>query len=332
MSDDEDYQQAALKALEAHQKAFENQFAPPPSKSAREDQSSDDSHDSDNSDDGKSSDDNNDNDDGSIQSFDSDDDIIGSDTAAQVDDLFNVGKLKGKGKQKEDSAPRNAPNEPQVVVFGEQAGASAPSTRDRDSKRAQKAFMSSKVNKVQQGPSEGTKSKQRKPSQMSDADRSNIENDKELEQLLHSQLFTARENTKNMKAGDKMRMYEGRLLEIAGKADVGRGAAKLKKAEHKKASGVVRTGLEKHDKEMKVNELQHAKDLGVYDKSLKHLYEGAEGKSKATKRSFGSLNADRDNKRQKGLSMGVGKFKNGMLSISKAEIDSVNSQPKRRGK
>lgn len=167
---------------------------------------------------------------------------------------------------------------------------------------------------------------------MSDADGSNIENDKELEQLLHSQLFTARENTKNMKAGDKMRMYEGRLLEIAGKADVGRGAAKLKKAEHKKASGVVRTGLEKHDKEMKVNELQRAKDLGVYDKSLKHLYEGAEGKSKATKRSFGSLNADRDNKRQKGLSMGVGKFKNGMLSISKAEIDSVNSQPKRRGK
>lgn len=94
MSDDEDYQQAALKALEAHQKAFENQFAPPPSKSAREDQSSDDSHDSDNSDDGKSSHDNNDNDDGSIQSFDSDDDIIGSDTAAQVDDLFNVGKRK----------------------------------------------------------------------------------------------------------------------------------------------------------------------------------------------------------------------------------------------
>ena len=167
---------------------------------------------------------------------------------------------------------------------------------------------------------------------MNEADRTNLQHDKELEQLLHSQLFTSREHTSKMSAGDRMRMYEGRLLEIAGKAAIGSGASQLKKSEHKKASGAVRTGLEKHDKDMKKLELQRAKDMGIYDKSLKHLYEGAQGKSKATKRAFGSVNADRDNKRSKGLGMGVGSFRNGMLNISKSEIDSVNAQPRRRGK
>lgn len=83
MSDDEDYQQAALKALEAHQKAFESQFAPPSSATASQ-----------SAEEVEVSEDSDDDDEGSIRSFDSDDDIIGSNTGAEVDDLFNVGRCK----------------------------------------------------------------------------------------------------------------------------------------------------------------------------------------------------------------------------------------------
>ncbi|TIC47781.1 hypothetical protein E3Q05_04381 [Wallemia mellicola] len=315
MSDDEDYRKAALKALEA---TLESQFAAPSDNHLSDEALSDDDGQDDNTEPNE-------------EEFDSDDDIIGESTAAEVDELFSLGKNKGKAKEINDDTNKKLQNQPEVVVFGENTSSSAP--RDKDSKRAQKAFMSSKIDKVQKGPSQNTNAKQRKPiSELSEIDKTNLENDKELEHLLHSQLFTMPENTKNMKAGDKMRMYEGRLLEIAGKAKLGSGAANLKKKEHKNASGLIRTGLERREKEVKQNELQRAKDLGIYDKSLKHVYEDAESGKKSVKRSFGNVNADRDNKRQKGLGMGVGKFKNGMLTISKSEIDSVNSQPKRKGK
>ena len=150
--------------------------------------------------------------------------------------------------------------------------------------------------------------------------------------LLHSQLFTSRENTKNMKSGDKMRLLQGRLLELAGKADLGQGSSKLKQKEHNNAAGKIRVGLERRQDELKEHEITQAKELGIYDKSLKHIYGNDKNNKSNNKRSFGNLNADRDGKRQKGLGMGVGKFKNGMLTLSKNEIEKVNSQPRRRGK
>ena len=76
MSDDEDYRKAALKALEA---TLESQFAAPS-----------DNHPSDEAvSDGDSQDDNAE---PNEEEFDSDDDIIGESTAAEVDELFSLGK------------------------------------------------------------------------------------------------------------------------------------------------------------------------------------------------------------------------------------------------
>ena len=133
MSDDEDYKAAALKALYAHQ---QSQFADALPSEASDD---DDSH-------------------SDAESFDSDDDILAASTSAtpahtttadEVDDLFSVGSShasakKGKGKQRvneEDAHGKQKLKQPQVVVFGQQPGSTTTSTRDRDGKRAQKAFM-----------------------------------------------------------------------------------------------------------------------------------------------------------------------------------------------
>lgn len=73
-------------------------------------------------------------------------------------------------------------------------------------------------------------------------------------------------------------------------------------------------GLEAKKKERQHKKLQMAKDLGIYDKSLRHLYVDTKEKK-------------RD--RNPGITNGIGKMRGAMLTISKREIDRVNRQGKK---
>lgn len=75
----------------------------------------------------------------------------------------------------------------------------------------------------------------------------------------------------------------------------------------------MRLGMDKKQKERDQKKLQEAKDIGIYDKSLKHLY------AAATK--------EKDRKpRDRGIGSGIGKMKGSTLVLSKTEIKRVERQ------
>ena len=68
----------------------------------------------------------------------------------------------------------------------------------------------------------------------------------------------------------------------------------------------VKLSLDESRKQKGIKKLQEAKDMGIYDKSLKHLYV----KSKEKKR-------DRD----PGITNGIGRMKGATLTINKSDIE-----------
>ena len=118
--DDEEYQKA-LKALEAHNKAFEEKFAPKSDSNVVNHIDNDDS----------SGDSNNYNYD------DDDDDDDEYDTNDEVEDLFNNNNKSNKNKIDDDNQQSNKP-QPEVIVFGEPGTSHGNS---KDLKREKKAFM-----------------------------------------------------------------------------------------------------------------------------------------------------------------------------------------------
>lgn len=73
----------------------------------------------------------------------------------------------------------------------------------------------------------------------------------------------------------------------------------------------LKLSLDKAKKEKDMKRLQEAKDLGIYDKSLKHLYV----KTKAKKR-------DRD----PGITNGIGRMKGATLTINKSDLERIKRQ------
>ncbi|KAJ1311041.1 hypothetical protein OPQ81_009546 [Rhizoctonia solani] len=219
-------------------------------------------------------------------------------------------KLADKsGVQKPTSSPApsvSISKEPDVVVFDARAGTSSqPLVRGKG-----KGFMSSKIHHVQSGS-------QSKPSQPDDSDEesdqeaSNARNDKLLHELVHSQLLSNPNAFDPKKgSGKRSRLVAGRLLELADDAKVGRGAEVLKAKENSRHAKRVRLGLMDRAKEREAKALEEAKTLGNYHPSIKKNFDA-----------LGSGGAKR--KRERGLALGIGKFRNGALTLSKNDIKSV---------
>ncbi|KAG8701775.1 hypothetical protein FRC08_003896 [Ceratobasidium sp. 394] len=91
---------------------------------------------------------------------------------------------------------------------------------------------------------------------------------------------------------------------------VGQGAVSLVAKEQARHAQRVRIGLREKAKEREAKALEEAKALGNYHPSIKRNF--------AT---FGSKAAKQ--RRQRGLALGIGKFRNGALSLSKDELRSV---------
>ncbi|CAE6522002.1 unnamed protein product [Rhizoctonia solani] len=208
---------------------------------------------------------------------------------------------------------------PNVVVFDARAGTSSqPLVRGKG-----KGFMSSKIHHVQS-------ESQPKPSQPEDSDAesdqeiSNTKNDKLLHELVHSQLLS-NPHAFDAKQGSakRSRTMAGRLLELADDAKLGRGAEALKTKENSRHAKRVRLGLLDKAKQREAKALEEAKALGNYHPSIKNNFDN-----------LSSGGAKR--RRERGLALGIGKFRNGALTLSKNDIRSVEgavpSTGSRKGK
>ncbi|KAI0751323.1 hypothetical protein C8Q80DRAFT_1156638 [Daedaleopsis nitida] len=196
--------------------------------------------------------------------------------------------------------------EPAVVVFTE-AGSSSVITKGSKS-----GFMSSKVTKLTQETAKPSKKKT--SSEDEDDDMTNAQNDALLHRLVHTKLLSGSLNPDlDLKPAQKKKALAGRVMEAAGKVKLGKGEAAVRQAEHNRAAKHVRDGLLEKKKERQQKELEEAKHLGNYHPTLKTLYDASSSKTDYRKR-------------DRGLKMGVGSFKGGILRLGKSEISAVEGR------
>ncbi|EPQ59299.1 hypothetical protein GLOTRDRAFT_70611 [Gloeophyllum trabeum ATCC 11539] len=175
--------------------------------------------------------------------------------------------------------------------------------------------MSSKVSKLTQDVTDHRKKLSTTAEE--NEERTNAENDAELRRLIHTKLLSGSLNPElDMKPAQRRKALEGRLLELAGEVKLGKGEKSVKTAERNKAAQKVRLGMLSKQKERDGKQLEEAKNLGNYHPTIKKLFEPASQRN--------------TRKREKGLTMGVGKFKRGVLKLSKEDISSIQGQASAR--
>ncbi|KAJ2959372.1 hypothetical protein NQZ79_g5151 [Umbelopsis isabellina] len=190
---------------------------------------------------------------------------------------------------------------PQVVVFSD---STSKKTVTGTSKAEYKAFMSSKVSKMEAPPPPPPKSVKEL-----EEEEENQAHDRELKELLAT--------SKLLEEYVSPCMYK-ELEEMTGKERRRHNMNKLETLGVKKSKALkmpiqMRLGMDQKQKEREQKKLQEAKDIGLYDKSLKHLYAAAV--------------KPKDNKpRDKGITSGIGKMRGSTLTLSKNEIKRVERE------
>ncbi|KAH8118450.1 hypothetical protein DFH11DRAFT_673274 [Phellopilus nigrolimitatus] len=199
--------------------------------------------------------------------------------------------------------------QPEVVVF---SAVSNPA-RPQMSKVQAKLFMSSKVSKLKEdvavtGDSKGVSDED----DTYEEERTNLQNDALLHKLVHTQLLSGSLNSDlDMTPAQRRKALEGRVLELAAGAKLGKGESSVRQEERKKASKNVRMGLERKVEEKKGKALEEAKNLGNYHHSIKHIFE-ASSDGQPDRR-----------KRERGLKPGIGKFSGGILKLGRDDIAKI---------
>ena len=161
--------------------------------------------------------------------------------------------------------------------------------------------------------------------------RTNAQNDAILHKLVHTKLLSGSLSTElELTPSQRRKALAGRVLELTGEAKLGRGERLVREAERNKASKRVREGITNKQKERRIHELEEvtfkfssecheadklqAKNLGNYHPTLKKVFEA-------------SSSTPTPRKREKGLKMGVGKFSNGTLRLSRNDIGKATGGP-----
>ncbi|KAL1760023.1 hypothetical protein FB107DRAFT_245892 [Schizophyllum commune] len=210
--------------------------------------------------------------------------------------------------------------QPTVVTFTDPS-ASAPL------RAPSKAFMSSKVSKLRtDGPIASTS---RSTSKDDDADdeHTNAQNDALLHRLVHTQLLDPNLSSSSKPSARRTALL-GRLHELAsasgasGKSTLkqsrpGMGSKVIKTTERNAHAKAVREGLLRKQKELAARKVEEAKELGTYHPSLKRAL-GATDEEVVGKEAV--------RRRERGLKMGVGKFKGGVLRLGREDIARVEGR------
>ncbi|KAI9284446.1 hypothetical protein BC943DRAFT_325663 [Umbelopsis sp. AD052] len=223
-----------------------------------------------------------------------DEDLEAFEDGDEIDQLFGIASVaNGQTVQKEDTSNSTKSNGPKVVVFAE----AVKKTITGASKADYKAFMSSKVSKMEAPPPPPPKSVKEM-----EEEEENLAHDRELKELLATSKLLEEYEMEEM-SGKERRKFNMNKLESLG----------VKKSKPEQRPIAMRLGMEKKQKERDEKKLQHAKNIGMYDKSMKHLYAAA-SKPKERKR------------RDRGIDSGIGKMQGSTLTLSKTEIKRVNRQ------
>lgn len=174
------------------------------------------------------------------------------------------------------------------------------------SSHSKSGFMSSKISKVR-----GTESTQMTPAARQKAkaeEEEDRQNDKTLFKLIHTKLLSASlDEHSNMSGAKRKKSIEGRVLELATAAKLGKGETTVRKQEHNKAPRHIREGIVDKRRERNQAKLEEAKDAGNYHPMIKRLLVDPEQPKKRVKR-------------DRGIGMGVGKFRGGVLNLGKQDL------------
>ncbi|KAJ3082634.1 hypothetical protein HK102_001543, partial [Quaeritorhiza haematococci] len=189
--------------------------------------------------------------------------------------------------------------EPEVVVFSETGTSSSSSSKK--SKADWSAFMSSDINKV--AGDERAAKRRKMTAAEKKQEQEDDENDRELMDLLKTSQLIEKYTAEDLTGKERRKYYQQKLIELGGKP-----------AKRPKTSLPIYMGMQKKAKERAEKKLQEAKDSGMYDKSLKHLFQPSD---------IIKSQQQPDKKRNRGLKTSIGKFKDGVLHISQRDIDAV---------
>ncbi|KAF8639442.1 hypothetical protein AX16_010297 [Volvariella volvacea WC 439] len=188
-----------------------------------------------------------------------------------------------------------------VVVFTD---TTSKSSQKLINKAQAKDFMSSKVSKISKGGPPPSRGKEKDEGSDEDIERTNAENDGLLHRLIHTKLLSGSLNPElDLTPAQRKKALAGRVLELAGAARLGKGEKIVRTTERKRAAKRVRDGLLAKQKHVEEQKLEEAKNLGNYHPAVKQLYN--------------TLSLPGKKRRDRGLKMGVGKFKGGFLDLSK---------------
>ena len=162
-----------------------------------------------------------------------------------------------------------------------------------------KQFMTSKV-------AEPTKKKQNRESDAEEED--DERNDKELMDILKTANLIEQYRASELTGKDRIKYQQKKLVELGGK-----------KPKAVYAPQQVRLGMRQKAIERTNKKVQVAKDMGLYHSSLKTQIMGHEAvvKNKKKKRSHSSLDKS------------IGKFKNGVMHISKSHLEDKKAKKKK---
>ncbi|KAG8882774.1 hypothetical protein FRB98_003488 [Tulasnella sp. 332] len=201
-----------------------------------------------------------------------------------------------------------------AVAFSDPAKDVTSQSSDVD-KQAAKALMSSKVSKIFAQP---LSTGQDEPPKDTDAEKSLEHNDKALHRLLHTQLLAGFMSTElEMTPAERRRALQGRVLELSGSARLGDGLKVLRhdyKAHQPKGQ---RDLLSAKEKKIDTTRRVEAAENGMYHPDFK--------KSLFLQKKAKRRGIDR------GIGTGIGRYKDGQLTLSRSDIESVIGSTSGRG-
>ncbi|KAI8342338.1 hypothetical protein BC941DRAFT_412483 [Chlamydoabsidia padenii] len=186
--------------------------------------------------------------------------------------------------------------DPKVVVFD---GSSLHKRPAMESKAAKKAFLSGKANVSDLQVTSPESNTTTSTSDVED-ELENTRKDKELQDLISASKLLEEYQIDEMTGRERRKHMLGKLDTLG-----------FKPAAPEKRSLSMYMGMEAKKKERQQKKLQEAKDTGLYDKSLKHLYVSTKKKQRT---------------RDAGITNGVGRMKGATLTISQQELGRIKRQ------
>jgi len=186
--------------------------------------------------------------------------------------------------------------------------------REVDSDR--KNFMSSSISKVTRGKLPTSKMDLNEETDIVKEERCNLENDAILQRMIHTELLSGSLKPElDLTSAQRQKALAGRIEEIAGSSMIGKGEDAIRKSERNRLSKHIRDGIRNKRAKVHAAKIAESKELGNYHPSLK--------------KSFADMDeATRPIKRVRGLKLGVGRFKGGVLHLSRDDLSGLDGRSK----